>query len=103
MNVSRLNRDLLKQTLRGYEEVNRITEAERRARLPLMTIQESLEAFTNLYDVWHRTGRLAGGNLAALEQRQYKHLLQQRRTFVRLAKKQGKNYGKPSRRRMGSR
>lgn len=103
MSISSLNRELLLQTLRGYEEVNRITEAERRAHLPKLTVQESLAIFASLYDAWYHTGRLAGGNLALLEQQQRNQLVQLRRTFARLATRQGKIHGKSIRRRVGSR
>jgi len=44
-----VDRKLLLQTLRGYIEVNRITEAERRARLINLSETESRAIFNSLY------------------------------------------------------
>jgi len=59
--ASQLDRETLLQTLRGYAEVNAITEAERHARLAKMTSAESWAVFESLYEVWERAGRRAGG------------------------------------------
>jgi hypothetical protein len=45
---TKLNREIILQTLSGYEEVNRITDAEREARLRYMTDEEALANFDRL-------------------------------------------------------
>jgi hypothetical protein len=45
---TKLNREVVLQTLRGYAEVNRITEAERRMRLQHMSDAEALANFDRL-------------------------------------------------------
>jgi hypothetical protein len=45
---TKLNREIVLQTLRGYEEVNRITEAERRLRLQRLSDEEALANFDRL-------------------------------------------------------
>jgi hypothetical protein len=48
--MTELDRDILRQTLAGHAEANRITEAERRARLKTMTDAEAREIFASLYE-----------------------------------------------------
>ncbi len=84
-----LDRDLLLQTLAGYAEVNKITAAERRARLKTMTDAEAREIFESLYETWKRSGQLAGGNWEALARRKIEYKIQIRRAFESLAKAKG--------------
>ncbi len=46
--MTQLNRESVLKTLRGFEEVNRITEAERRERLENMTDEEARAIFDGL-------------------------------------------------------
>ena len=46
--MTQLNREVVLKTLRGFEEVNRITEAERRERLANMTDEEARAIFDDL-------------------------------------------------------
>lgn len=87
--MSRLDREIVLQTMRGYEEVNRITESERRARLKGQTPQESLSVFKGLFSSWACTGRKAGGNWETLTRRRLEHHLSQRQAFEILARAQG--------------
>ncbi len=57
----KIDRDILLQTLAGYAEVNRITEAERRARLKGMTNATSLLIFNQLYKTWELSGKKITG------------------------------------------
>lgn len=86
---SKLDRDIVLQTLAGYAEVNKITAAERRARLKTMTDAEAREMFESLYETWKRSGQLAGGNWEALARRKIEHKIQIRRAFESLAKAKG--------------
>lgn len=79
--MSPIDREILLQTLRGYAEVNRITEAERRARLKACTVRESLDLFTALYDTWSQTGRISGGDLEVLANQRILDHLNVRRAF----------------------
>jgi hypothetical protein len=52
-----LDRDIISQSMQGYAEVNRITEAERRGRLKQRTKDESLALFSELYRTWEISGK----------------------------------------------
>ncbi len=73
--MDKLDREIVLQTIRGYEEVNRITESERISRLKEMTVQESFRNFRELYQVWVKVGSRLGGNLARLDQRRLEETL----------------------------
>jgi hypothetical protein len=79
--MSQIDREILLQTLRGYAEVNRITEAERRARLKSRTVKESLDLFTALYDTWSQTGRTSGGDQEILANQRILDHLNMRQAF----------------------
>ncbi len=83
----KLDRDILLQTLAGYAEVNRITDAERRARLKTMTDAEAREIFASLYETWKRSGKLAGGNWEALARSKIEHKIRVRQAFEALARR----------------
>ena len=87
--TSRIDRDLVLKTLRGYAEVNAITDAERRARLEKMTSERSWTAFESLYQSWRRTGQQAGGDWEALAQRRLEESIALRRAFEALARSKG--------------
>jgi len=84
-----INRDILLQTLRGYSEVNRITEAERQAHLAHLTSTEAWAEFKSLYAIWLQTGRQAGGDWAALSERKLEEALVLRKAFATLAQRKG--------------
>jgi hypothetical protein len=77
--MDKLDREIVLQTIRGYEEVNRITESERIARLRNMTVQESMEIFRDLYRVWGALGAKTGGDLERLNRRRLEETLDLRR------------------------
>jgi hypothetical protein len=79
----------LLKTLRGYAEVNAITEAERRARLARMTSADSWAIFVGLYEAWERTGKQAGGNWEALARRRLEEAVRVREVFEKLARHKG--------------
>ena len=47
--MTKLNREIVLQTLKGYEEVNRITARERRERVGRMTDKEARKLFNDLH------------------------------------------------------
>ncbi|MBI3359671.1 MAG: hypothetical protein HY023_00995 [Chloroflexi bacterium] len=85
----KLDRDILLQTLAGYAEVNKITEATRRAQLKTMTDAEAREIFASLYETWKRTGQQAGGNWEAIARRKLEHKIGMRQAFEALARRKG--------------
>ena len=87
--VAKLDREILRQTLAGYAEVNKITEAERRARLKTMTDAEPLAIFASLYELWERSGKRAGGDWEALSRRVIEHKIRVRKDFETLARRKG--------------
>jgi hypothetical protein len=87
--ASRLDREILLKTLKGYAEVNAITEAEHRARLAKMTSAESWAIFAALYETWERLGQQAGGDWEALAHRRLEEAVALRKAFERLARHKG--------------
>ena len=84
-----LDRELLLQTLQGYEEVNRITAQERRARLKSMTREQSLAIFAALYETWEKSGKKSGGDWDRIAKRKLEEKIRLRRTFESLARAKG--------------
>jgi hypothetical protein len=87
--MARLNREIVLQTLQGYTEVDRITQAERRARLINQTSQESLAIFSDLYDAWEQTGKLGDGEWKKISKSRLDGHLKLREAFHALAKSLG--------------
>jgi hypothetical protein len=67
--ADKLDRKIVLQSIRGYEEANRISEATRFAKLCERTISESIQIFRQLYQAWERTGKTMGGDIERLRQR----------------------------------
>lgn len=86
---SKLDRDILLQTLAGYAEVNKITAAERDARMKTMTDAEAMRIFVSLYETWKRTGKQAGGNWDALARWKLEQKIQIRKAFETFARAKG--------------
>ena len=87
--ASQLDQETLLQTLRGYAEVNAITEAERHARLAKMTSAESWAIFESLYEVWERMGKQGGGDWERLADRRLEEAVAVRNAFAKLARHKG--------------
>mgnify|MGYP001107990361 FL=1 len=84
----KLDRRLLKQTLYGYQLVNRFTEAERRSWLEHLSLEEARQIFDDLHqnaDDWKKDG----GDLETLERRRLAGKMNGRRINLLLAKKRG--------------
>ena len=86
---SKLDRDILLQTLAGYAEVNRITAAESAARMKTMTDAEAMRIFVSLYETWKQTGKQAGGNWDALARWKLEQKIQIRKAFETFARAKG--------------
>jgi hypothetical protein len=84
-----LDREIVLQTLRGYAEVNRITQAERRARLINQSSQESLAIYAELYKAWEQTGQKSTGDWKKISDSRLDAHLRLREAFYTLSKSQG--------------
>ncbi|HUF39306.1 MAG TPA: hypothetical protein VMN57_12345 [Anaerolineales bacterium] len=60
--MDKLDREIILQTMRGYEEANRISKADRFFRLKERKIEESILIFRSLYRAWEKTGKTMGGD-----------------------------------------
>jgi len=84
---SKLDRDILLQTLAGYAEVNKITAAERAARLKTMTDAEARAIFDDLCAGWDQTKH--DGNWESINRRRLEQKIALRRAFEKLARAKG--------------
>lgn len=82
----KLNKRLMRQTLRGYRLMNQITTAEEYEWARRLTAQEAWRTFEKLYLTWKQTGARAGGDWEAVDRMKIAELIQTQKTFVRLAK-----------------
>ncbi|MEK7278181.1 MAG: hypothetical protein AAB427_12595, partial [Chloroflexota bacterium] len=73
----------------GYAEVNKITAAERDARMKTMTDAEAMRIFVSLYETWKQTGKQAGGNWDALARWKLEQKIQIRKAFETFARAKG--------------
>lgn len=73
----------LKQHISGYALLNRLTLREKRDRLPLMSIEESLRQFLELETFAEASGSLTKPAVFSL--RSFRHVLIQREAFRKLA------------------
>ena len=89
ISMSTLNKDLVRQTLRGYAEVNEIASAERAAALAQITRRENWAIFNILYDTWKRTGQRADGNWEALAEQRLAEAIALRQAFETVARQRG--------------
>jgi hypothetical protein len=85
----KLNKRLVRQTLRGYARADKFFRQERRAWLSRLTIEQAREIFDDLHhggDDWKRFG----GDLTALEKRRIASKIKGRRIFMRLSQRGAK-------------
>lgn len=87
--MPKLDKEILLKTLRGYAEVNKITEAELRKSLPNVTRVESWATFEALYEFWERTGQQAGGDWEALAKQKLAEQIALRQAFEKAARAKG--------------
>lgn len=83
---TKLNREIVLRTMRGYAEVNRITEAERRARLQHMTDAEARAIFEGLRFPVHEMEADERARLMPLRLAQHRKV---REAMQRLAARRG--------------
>ena len=81
---SRVDREILLQTLAGYAEANALASAERRARLQTMTEPQAQAIFDDLCATWYRQAR-DNGHWERLNQWRLKHKIALRQALDRLA------------------
>jgi hypothetical protein len=85
----KLNKRAIRRTLRGYARANKSIEAEKRAWLSRLTIEQARQVFDDLHqdaDAWKQFG----GDLQALEQRRIASKIAGRRIFMRLSQRSTK-------------
>ena len=81
--MSQLNREIVLKTMRGFEEVNRITEAERRERLANMTEERARAIFDDLNQP---IKELTSEEKKRLEPFRLEHHLKVRKAMAKMAK-----------------
>lgn len=84
--MSRLDKEIVLKTLRGYAEVNRITEAERREHLRNLTVEQAKQIFDNLNS---DVPELSGEENLLLTDFRLNHHLKVRKAMELLARKNG--------------
>jgi hypothetical protein len=80
---SKLNKRLVRQTLKGYARADKSIQQERHAWLAQLTAEEARRIFDELHqdaDKWKQFG----GDLKALEERRTASKIRGRRIFMRL-------------------
>ena len=87
--MTKLDRDIVLQTLAGYAEVDKITEAERRARLERLTDAEARAIFDDLSAGWDRSIGDDGSDWRGLDRWRIEQKIEVRRAFERLARAKG--------------
>ncbi len=81
--MTQLNRENVLKTLRGFEEVNRITESERRERLANMTEEQARSIFDDLNQ---SIKELTPEEKKRLEPFRLEHHLKVRKAMVKMEK-----------------
>jgi Ser/Thr protein kinase RdoA (MazF antagonist) len=87
--MPKLDRQLVIRTLAGYAEVNKITEAERRAWLAAMTGAQARALFDDLCASWDHSAASSGADWQSLDRWRIEQKIAVRRAFERLAQAQG--------------
>ena len=85
--MDKLDREIVLQTIRGYEEANRISEADRFSRLRDRTVEESFHIFRGLYQAWEKTGKVMGGDFERVNQRRTEETIRVRENLNRVAER----------------
>jgi len=85
----KLRADAIRASLNGLAEGNRVTKAERAARLRSEKVAASLARFAALYAVWKRSGQHSGGDWAALQERRLVHHIELRESLAAFARAKG--------------
>jgi len=83
----KIDREILLQTLRGYEEVKRITDLERRARLRMLTDEEARAIFDDLCQDMIKL--IKSEDQTTLANYRLQHHLKVREAMLRLAQAKG--------------
>jgi hypothetical protein len=84
-----LDRDIVRKTMAGYAEVNRITDEERRAHLATMTEADGAREFEALYLAWKRVRERDEGSWEEIDAERLAHHIALRQAFATLARKSG--------------
>lgn len=82
--MPRLDKNTVKKTLKGYERGSAIAERERLEQLHLLSHEESLTIFTNLWKIWEKNKSKA--DIQVLDNLKIKYLIKRRERIDRLAR-----------------
>jgi len=83
----KIDREILLQTLRGFEEVNRITNLERQSRLRALTDDEARTIFDDLCQ--DMVALIGSEDQTTLANHRLQHHLRVREAMVKLAQARG--------------
>jgi len=84
-----LDRDLVRQMIEGFAEANRFIDAELGAQLPLMTDEQALHEFDELYRTWKLLGDRQEGSWEEIEAERLHETVALREAFARIARARG--------------
>lgn len=84
-----LDRDLVRKTMAGYAELNRITDAETEAHLATMTEEDGWREFDALYSSWKQLRERNEGSWDEIEAERLQGHIELRKAFAALARALG--------------
>lgn len=84
---SKLNKRLVRQTLRGYKAMNKYTQTEERVWATQLTSQQARALFIELCQAWEQSGARTGGDWEAIERLNTARTIQAQQPFVKLAQR----------------
>jgi hypothetical protein len=82
---SKLNKRLVRQTLKGYARADKSIEAEKRAWLQTLTAEQSWELFDELFEAWEQLRPYRDAGWENLEKRRLEEKIALRRVLDRVA------------------
>lgn len=81
--MKKLNKDLVKKTIHGYEKGAAFARKQRLKQLRFLSTEDSLEIFTGLYKTWEKSKPNSG--VKTLDSLKIKYLIELRRRINKLA------------------
>ena len=83
----KLNKRLVRQTLRGYARADKFTLSEELAWAAQLTREQARMLFIELCQVWEHGGERAGGNRQAIERLRIAETIRSQRPFAEIARR----------------
>jgi hypothetical protein len=84
---SKLNKRIVRQTLRGYRAVNEFTASEERTWTRRLSSDQARAMFIELCQVWERDGARARGNLKTVERLRIAETIRAQRPFTQIVQR----------------